>query len=68
MKKCIKGYFVKKREVFQTGNEARARAGILRLDKNIEHVKANTADGIYFVEYSIAKWYLEEAIRVGITV
>lgn len=62
-----KGYWEKKKETFTTGTEAKARAGYLRTYKHISHVVVNKIEKNYTVAYSIAKWYLEDMQRSGVT-
>lgn len=63
-----RGFWLKKRETFKDGSQAKSRAGHLRTDKHIQHVTVDKADGVYSVRYSVAKWYFEECQRLGISI
>ncbi|MCP4439014.1 MAG: hypothetical protein GY810_08740 [Aureispira sp.] len=69
-KKREKGYWLKKLEKFKTGATAKARAGLLRTHEHVAHVlvdkqeaKNDMHGAVYTVNYSVAKWYLEELER-----
>lgn len=61
-----KGYWIKRKEEFNSGEDARAKAGTLREQENIPHITMDKEREKYVVRYSVAKWYLEECERVGI--
>lgn len=63
-----KGYWVKKKESFSIMSDARSRAGTLRSQQHISHVVLDKKGDEYVVSYSVAKWYLEEAQKAGITI
>jgi hypothetical protein len=65
-KKKVKGYWVKLSEEFTNGQEAKARAGELRIREHVAHVKVDKVGKKYIVSYSVAKWYLEELSKAGL--
>ena len=67
-RKRVKGFWLKRKEVFKTGADAKSRAGILRLNQHISHVIVERIDTEYRVNYSIAKWYFEEVSALGLTI
>jgi hypothetical protein len=66
-KKKVKGYWIKKQEVFANGAEAKSRAGYLRTyaHDQVAHVTMKKVDENYIVTYSVAKWFLEQLRSVG---
>ena len=66
-KKKEKGYWEKKKERFPDGPEAKFRAGYLRSLEHVQHVHVSKKDNDYIVSYSVAKSYLEQIKRAGIT-
>ena len=64
--KRVKGYWLKRKEIFQTGSDAKARAGYLRLNEHTAHVVRSKKGDQYLVNYSIAKWYWEELQQLKI--
>ena len=67
-RKRVKGYWLKRKEAFTTGSEAKARAGYLREYKEIQHVIVERVEEGYLVRYSIAKWFAEQLEELGIRV
>ena len=68
-RKRIKDYWIKRKERFKTGTLAKNRAGYLRTYEHISHVTVDKEeDNQYVVAYSVAKWYLEDTKRAGITI
>lgn len=65
-RKRVKAYWLKQKEAFTTGSEAKARAGYLREYKEIQHVIVERVEDGYQVKYSIAKWYHEQLEELGI--
>lgn len=66
-RKRVKGYWLKKKESFQIIADARSRARTLRANEHTAHVVVNKSkEESYLVEYSIAKWYVEELEALGI--
>lgn len=61
-----KGYWIKKKETFTDGSEAKVRAKQLRGHEHIEHVQMRKVAEKYAVTFSVAKWYLEDLERAGI--
>ena len=64
--KRVKGYWLKRKEKFQTGSDAKARAGYLRLNNHTAHVMMSKKEDQYQVNYSVAKWYWEELQQLKI--
>lgn len=62
----VKGYWKKCKEAFQKGADAKARAGYLRLYKEIQHVVVEKESDTYYLKYSVAKWYAEQLDELGI--
>lgn len=58
-RKREKGYWEKRKERFQSGKEAKSRAGYLRLLEHTAHVIVEKNEAHYEVQFSIAKWYVE---------
>lgn len=67
-RKRIKGYWLKRKERYKTGTLAKSRAGFLRTYQHIAHVTVDKENDEYLVQYSVAKWYLEDAKRAGVTI
>ena len=67
-RKRVKGFWLKRKEVFKNGADAKSRAGILRLNQYISHVIVEKIDKEYRVNYSIDKWYFEEISALGLTI
>lgn len=65
-RKRVKGYWLKRKENFVTGTEAKARAGYLREYNEVQHVVVERVEDGYLVKYSIAKWYQEQLEELGI--
>jgi len=65
--KRVKGYWLKKKERFSNSEKARRRAGDLRVSEHVAHVKTFKQDDSYMVTYSVAKWYLEELEKSGLS-
>jgi hypothetical protein len=65
--KRIKGYWLKRKEVFTSGANAKARAGSLRLNEQVAHVLVDKEETGYVVRYSVAKWYWEELQRLDLS-
>ncbi len=63
----VKNYWSKKKETYNTGREARARAASLRVHAHTAHISFDREGDVYVVRYSAAKWWLEELERAGIT-
>ena len=61
-----KGYWLKKKEWFDTGAAAKERAAVIRDNEHTAHVLVDNKDGRFVVAYSVAKWYVEELSRVGV--
>lgn len=55
-----RGYWVKRAERFVDAAAAKERAGNLRQDEHVAHVKVDKQRGEYVVSYSVPAWYLEE--------
>ena len=66
-RKKQKGYWVKRTERFQDGSQAKSRAAELRQHKHISHVIVQRTSEQYEVSYAVAKFYLEELERAGLT-
>ena len=66
--KRVKGYWLKRKEAFNSLGDAKSRAGVLRLNEHIAHVVIDKGEKIYNVQYSVAKWYLAECKRAGIQI
>lgn len=66
-RKREKGYWLKKTERFSSGAAAKARAGQLRASEHVAHVVVDQQNEEYVVSYSVAKWYVEEMKKAGIT-
>jgi len=66
--KRVKGFWLKRKEVFKNGADAKSRAGTLRLNQHISHVIVEKIEKEYRVNYSIAKWYFEEISALGLTI
>ena len=65
--KRIKGYWLKKKESFKVIADARSRAKVLRVNEHIAHVIVEKDEnGLNWVRYSAAKWYVKELEVLGI--
>jgi hypothetical protein len=69
-----KGYWLKQKESFKSGDKAKERAGMLRIHEHVSHVlmdkkedSLNLNNDKYIVSYSVAKWYIEDLNRAGIS-
>jgi hypothetical protein len=60
-----KGYWVKRQERYAGSEEARTRAGALRLHDHVSHVRVRPAAGGFEVAFSVAKWYLDQLQQAG---
>ncbi len=65
-RKKKRGYWVKKKEGFADGTEAKSRAGQLRAYENVAHVTVEKVNERYVVNYSVAKWFLDQLSLAGI--
>ena len=65
----VKNYWLKRKESFKNGKEARCRARILRNHggEHISHVQVDKEGDVYIVRYSAARWWLEELSNAGIS-
>jgi hypothetical protein len=59
-KRKEKGFWVKRREAFSEGIEAQTRAAKLRASEHVAHVTVKRTPDGYEVNYSVAKFFLEE--------
>lgn len=67
-RKKEKGFWDKRSEHFDTGAKANRRAAELRTHEHVAHVLVDgTEKEGYVVSYSVAKWYLEELKKAGVT-
>ena len=64
-RKKQKGYWEKRKESFNDGSQAKSRARHLRSYEHIAHVTVERIRDRYVVNYSIAKWYLEQLSSSG---
>ncbi len=67
-RKRIKGYWLKRKEIFKNRVGAKNRAGVLRLNQHTSHVIVEKIEKEYQVSYSVAKWYFEEISALGMTI
>ncbi len=70
-RKRIKGYWLKRKESQANLADARSRANELRINEYTAHVtveKDEKEQSLYWVKYSIAKWYAEELEALGISI
>lgn len=65
-RKRERGYWAKKMETFPSGHEAKTRASLLRSYEAVQHVKVDQSKTGYVVQYSVAKWFVEECRRAKI--
>jgi len=69
-RKRVKGYWLKKKESYNVLADARSRADLLRINEHTAHVtveKDEQLKSLYWVKYSVAKWYVAEMEALGIT-
>ena len=68
-RKRIKGYWLKRKEIFDKLDTAKNRAGTLRINDYTAHVTVEKDEikSQYIVQYSVAKWYFEELQLLGIS-
>ena len=65
-RKKEKGYWVKRQERFSDGSRAKSRAGALRTNEHVSHVRVEERGDDHVVTYSVARWYVEEMRRAGV--
>ena len=61
-----KNYWLKKTERFSDNASAKTRAGYLRMQEHVSHVTVSKNEEAHLVQYSVAKWYMEELEQAGL--
>ena len=61
-----KGYWLKKKEMFNNSAQAKSRASLLRSNEHTSHVIMDKENDQYVVRYSVAKWYVEAMAKAGV--
>lgn len=65
-KRKQKGFWVKRRETFYQGHEAKTRAAKLRAHDHVAHVTIERTRVGYEVHFSVSKPFLEEMEKAGV--
>jgi hypothetical protein len=61
-----KGYWIKRTERFTSSEAARSRAGHLRSQEHVSHVKVQPGKEGFEVSYAVAEWYVTAMQQAGV--